>query len=768
MPVRSLARLILSTALFGLMACGATTPDRPGPPAYLTPSSGNDQSGTVATVLPSPLVVLVTDAQLRPLVGVTVTWAVTAGNGVVTPATTISDAHGSAQTAFSIGPTAGKNAVTASVTGVATPGTFSITGIAGPLAKVTVQDHMLALCKPGDSGNPSGVATDAYGNPVASRVTWISRNPAVASVDSLGNVVLVSAVGSTYIVATAGTVPADSALVRVAPPLVLAAGQVDDALPGATFCVGSDQPGSEFALVAFLSATTFGNSASIVVNSARLGTIGSGANRAPSQLASMAAGLPPLQVVQQNVKFEYALRARERAEMPKYVAGARAWYARMQQQRLSANVAPLARGTAPLAQQIPATAKVGDLVQLNTNANAYCTNPIMATARVAAISNSAIIVSDTSNPSGGFTDAEYQNFAVAMDTLVMPVDTAAFGVPSDIDHNNRVVILFTKAVNALTTDPTQGVVLGFYYSRDLLPLISPTGGPPCPASNVAEMFYLLVPDTGKTVNGGNKYTATKQNVANVVVSTIGHEFQHLINASRRMYVNIGAAPDEEAWLNEGLSHVAEELIFYRASGLGPRQNLGIAELSNPTAHYAFNLYMYGNAGRYQTFLPVTEIHGPIGEFGGDDDLTTRGAIWSFLRYLADTRPTDNTFFYRLVNSYTTGLANMQAVLGADPLPLMRKWATSIYTDGSVPGVDPAYNQLSWNWPLVYSLMGASYKRPVTHVLDSTAPTSLTLKSDGTAFFAFAVSNGQQGLISVTGPGGTALPSGIQLTLVRTR
>ena len=456
----------------------------------------------------------------------------------------------------------------------------------------------------------------------------------------------------------------------------------------------------------------------------------------------------------------------ERAEMPQYVAGARAWYARMQQQRLSANVAPLARGTAPGADQIPATAKVGDLVQLNTNANAYCSNPIMATARVAAISNSAIIVSDTSNPSGGFTDAEYLNFAVAMDTLVMPVDTTAFGAPSDIDHNNRVVILFTKAVNALTTDPSQGVVLGFYYSRDLLPATGTSGA--CPGSNQAEMFYLLVPDTGKTINGGNTYTVSKQRVASVVVSTIGHEFQHLINASRRMYVNIGAAPDEETWLNEGLSHVAEELIFYRASGLGPRQNLGIAELSNPSVRSAFSLYMYGNAGRYQIFLPATETHGPIGEFGGDDDLATRAATWTFLRYLADTRPTDNTFFYRLVNSRTTGLANMQAVLGTDPLPLMRKWATSIYTNGTVTGVNPAYNQLSWNWPQVYSLTGATNKRPGIHVLDSTAPIALTLKSDGTAFFAFAVSNGQQGLISVTGPGGTALPAGIQLTLVRTR
>ena len=768
MRVRSLARLALLAAAAGTIACGgATTPDRAGPAAFLNLSAGNNQTATVATLLPDPLKVTVTDAQSRPVPGVSVAWAVTAGNGAVNPLSTPTDASGTAQATFTVGPTAGTNEVTATVAGVSGSTKFTFIGTAGPLAQVLAASHNLVLSCGVDSGHVSANTTDQYGNPVSGTVTWVSRNPSIATVDASGAVKLVSTTGNTYIVGTAPGAKADSVLVAGGVPLTMAAGAVNQDLGSSSLCVKSNQAGSEYALVAFYNQTSPGLSTSITVSASGLGTVGSGANLAPAQIAALTQNLPPVATIPSNEKFEYALRERERAEMPKYVAGARAAYARAQQQRLSANIATGASSATALAERVPASVQVGDFVQLNTNANAYCTNPTMTTARVAAISSSAIIVSDTSNPSGGFTDAEYQNFAVGMDTLVMPVDTTTFGTPSDIDGNHKVVILFTKAVNQLTTDPSQGVVLGFYYSRDLLPP-NPTGGSPCPGSNHAEMFYLLVPDVNRTINGGNNYTKSKANVANVVLGTIGHEFQHLINASRRMYVINSPVTDEETWLNEGLSHIAEELVFYRASGLGPGQNLGLATLSNPNVYSAFGLYMYGNQGRYQTFLPVTESHGPIGEFSGDDDLPTRAATWTFLRYLADHRPTDNTFFYRLVNSQTSGLANIQSVIGTDPAPAMRDWATSVYANGTVTGIDSTYNQPSWNWPQVFALTQSSYRHPLSHTLTNDSTVTVTLKTDGTAFFPFAVSNGQQGLLTVAGPGGTALPAGVQLMLIRTK
>ncbi len=90
---------------------------------------------------------------------------------------------------------------------------------------------------------------------------------------------------------------------------------------------------------------------------------------------------------------------------------------------------------------------------------------------------------------------------MTFDTLVDPVDRAAFGTPSDIDNNGHVILFFTRAVNELTPPGALGVTLGFFFPRDLYPKTAAPG--PCAGSNVAEMFYLLVPDTGGVVNGTN-------------------------------------------------------------------------------------------------------------------------------------------------------------------------------------------------------------------------------------------------------------------------
>ena len=772
MRVHPLAlRATLFATLVTIAACGSTNPNRPGPAALLSVVSGDAQTGTVISTLASPLVVKVTDAQSRPVQGTLVQWSITGGAGILTPTSSVTDANGSAQTSYTLGTLAGPNEVTAAVSGVTSSATFTATSTPGALYKVAVTQHALALCEPGDQGTPSASAADQFGNAVDSVVAWVSRDPSVATVSSSGTVQLVSATGATYVVASSGSAQPDSVYVTAVPPITLAAGQVDDTLPSNAFCVQSNQLGSEYVLAAFYSSTSPGGSAGIVVSGTRLGTIGSGANIIAANRVPAAPTLLPTLPLHPDYAFEYALRERERREMPKYVAAARAWQANRERQPPALSVTSgsgattaAAASTTPSLSQITSSTKVGDLVKLNTNATNYCTSPTMATGRVAAISNSAIVVADTSNPAGGFTDAEYGNFAVAMDTLVDPVDTTAFGAPYDIDGTNHVIILFTKAVNQLTTDPTQGIVLGFYYSRDLLDTAT------CAGSNHANMFYLVVPDPNGTINGGNTFTSKKQNVASIAVSTIGHEYQHLINASRRLYVNHAASSNEVTWLNEGLSHIAEELIFYRASGLNPRQDIGTAALSNPKAWNAFGEFMWGNQGRYEQYLPVTEAQGPLGEYSGDDALPTRGAIWSFLRYADDQLGFPNdTLWHRLVNSQTTGLTNLQSAMGTDPTPYFRSWATSVFTDDVVPGITPLYTQPSWNWPQVYARVGnVAYTAPVSHTLASGTTVTASLYAESVGFFRFAVDNGQRGLVSVTGPGGAAMPAAVRLTLVRTK
>ncbi|OYV73683.1 MAG: hypothetical protein B7Z72_01955, partial [Gemmatimonadetes bacterium 21-71-4] len=137
LPVRlmratSPARLGPLLAAVVLAACGgATSPDRAGPPTTLRALSGDGQTATVATLLPSPLVVTVTDAQARPVPGAGVTWSVTSGNGVVTPASPTTDSTGTVRATFTVGTIAGANQVTASISGVTTTVTFTLTGTPG-------------------------------------------------------------------------------------------------------------------------------------------------------------------------------------------------------------------------------------------------------------------------------------------------------------------------------------------------------------------------------------------------------------------------------------------------------------------------------------------------------------------------------------------------------------------------------------------------------------------------------------------------------------
>ena len=286
----------------------------------------------------------------------------------------------------------------------------------------------------------------------------------------------------------------------------------------------------------------------------------------------------------------------------------------------------------PFDTPLPASLKVGDLVRVNVNAVEGCTNAIIRAARVVAIGGKSMILSDTLNPPGGFTAADYQRFAAKFDTLVYPIDEGAFGAPTDIDNNGRVGIIFTTAVNQLTPVGSTSYVGGFTFSRDLFPKVASARAQACATSNQGEYFYSLAPDPLGTING-NKRTAGF--VDSVTVPVLAHELEHLINASRKLYINTAATAFEDKWLDEGLAHIAEELLFYREAGVSPRTNIDLTALrARPAVVRAFNGDMLGNAGRYRSYLGATPTSSP---YASGDSLSTRGAAWNWLRYLADQK-----------------------------------------------------------------------------------------------------------------------------------
>jgi hypothetical protein len=295
--------------------------------------------------------------------------------------------------------------------------------------------------------------------------------------------------------------------------------------------------------------------------------------------------------------------------------------------------------------------KVGDILSLNVNLDDACTNGVYHAARVVAVGSRSVIFADTLNPKNGFTTTDYQKFAAKFDTLIYPMDVENFGDPTDVDKNgNRISIVFTQAVNLLTPPRSGQYVGGLAFSRDLFPKVGTANGraATCPGSNEGEYFYAMTPDPTGSINSNVRTTGF---VDSTTAGVLAHELQHIINSSRRLYVNKADA-FEEKWLDEGLAHMAEELLFYREAGLAPRLNLDVNSLrASNRILSAYNLEMAGNTTRYRTYLSAPSLNSP---YAPNDSLQTRGAAWSLLRYSLDrVNASDN---------FTAG--NGQSVSGA--------------------------------------------------------------------------------------------------------
>ena len=131
-----------------------------------------------------------------------------------------------------------------------------------------------------------------------------------------------------------------------------------------------------------------------------------------------------------------------------------------------------------------------------------------------------------------------------------PIDTTAFGRESDLDGNGVVIVLLTQHVNDLSPDcnTTGSIILGFFFGLDLLP------GPGPGHSNDGEIFYGAVPRQDMPNCSVVHEDGSRPSRCPAVFI---HEFQHMISFNQHVLVRGGDA--EETWLNEGLSHFAEEL-----------------------------------------------------------------------------------------------------------------------------------------------------------------------------------------------------------------
>lgn len=625
----------------------------------------------------------------------------------------------------------------------------SVTVIPIPVASVTVSPATATVAI-GATQQLSANTLDVSNNTLTGRqVTWATSDQSKATVSPSGLMTGVAAGPATITATSEGksgtsqiTVSASQSTCASADALQLAVGGMHSltAVEKASLCLGGSTSASEYVLIPFNSTNVAASTIQIQI---------SGINTSAIQPGSLAllqpAAANPFNLEKQSLtkSFEWAFRERERQDVPFAVASSR----RSSQGTLRGFATSNLTGIAP-------TPVVGSFVQINANLTGNtCTAPKqLHGAEVVAVLPRTIVLSDTQSPTGGYTNAEMTSFGQAFETSAYDLDVLNFGAPTDIDVNSRIAILFTPGVNVIP-GPPGATVGGLFAARDLFPVTS------CIASNEGEMFYVPVPDPTNTINA--KY-AVKADLARENLGTLVHEFQHLINAGRRIYFN--NAPPEEVWLNEGLSHIAEELLYYRMSGNAPQSNIDLPRLqSSPAQVDAVNTYQIKNLGRLITYMQAPETNSP---FSPTDGLEMRGAIWQLLRYSADRKGgAEQSTWSALVNTTLTGQVNFNAVFG-DIIAMSRDWAIAQFTDDAGLNAAANFTNPSWNFRSVLPAINQGKFPLLTRPLLG-APVDITLNGGGVAYIRFLVGANVPATITATSSG-QAVPAAVDFILVRTQ
>ncbi|MBI4223808.1 MAG: hypothetical protein HY609_02645, partial [Deltaproteobacteria bacterium] len=242
---------------------------------------------------------------------------------------------------------------------------------------------------------------------------------------------------------------------------------------------------------------------------------------------------------------------------------------------------------------------------------------VTVSATAECIGDNVIFFVDEEVSTDVLSDADIAQLCDDFDPVVAE-EESLFGSIPDVDGNGKVIALFTPQVNRLGGQGG-GIITGFFLANDLF---ASSGSNP--ASNYAEILYIMVPDP----SGSWGVTVSRTfAMSNLLPSVLPHELQHVINYNQHVFVAQGSA--ENSCLNEGLSHLAEDLM---GQGQENPSRYGIY-LSSPQS---YSLISCASAG-----------------------LGSRGGSYLFLRYLYEQSGKSTAFLQRLIQSPYQGIENLE-------------------------------------------------------------------------------------------------------------
>ncbi len=336
-------------------------------------------------------------------------------------------------------------------------------------------------------------------------------------------------------------------------------------------------------------------------------------------------------------------------------------------------IAPAARrlGLAPrLGARAPTAAPtVGSIQNFHVLADTTGTNYKTVAATLKYVGQNVYLYLDNGSPAGGFSDTDLAAFGKLTDETMYPIDVATFGAPTDVDQNGHVIMLLSPAVNALTPKAVctlQGFVTGFFDGTDFTTDAN---------SNQGEIFYGVVPDPSGTAS----CTHTVADVTTVIPAVFLHEMQHMVSFGQHVLIHQG--DEEEGWLDEGLSKVAEEegSRYYEAKYPAPLGRTSATQLF-PDSAEGFISNLLVDSYDYLSYPDTVSL---TLHSDSDDGLAWRAGDWLLLRYVGDQK--GEGVYKILEQTVLTGTANLAAAMGESFQALLGNFGVAAFTD-SLPGL----------------------------------------------------------------------------------
>lgn len=261
-----------------------------------------------------------------------------------------------------------------------------------------------------------------------------------------------------------------------------------------------------------------------------------------------------------------------------------------------------------------------------------------------AIGKHCVLYVDEDDSPDSFSPEVVQQVIDCFDRVVFPRASEAFGRHRDVDRNGKFTILFSGWLGRLSNGKVSlgGFVRAGDFFRDV----------DAPFGNQCDMMYL----NSRLQPGEHLHTL------------IAHEFVHAVTLCEHVFdpdADEETGADEEAWLNEAISHVAENFIGSGWSNLDYRIS---TFLSSPN-QYRLVVPDYYRAGLWR-------CHG------------SRGSTYLFLRWCIDRFGAG--IARELVQSNLTGTENLE-VATQTPFPeLFRQWSIALTLDCWNHGVNKSH------------------------------------------------------------------------------